>query len=61
VDHAYSHFSITIHGYHCRENGEKINKMDHYSWITPDQIDQFPFPKANHKLFKIINEQGWYV
>ena len=61
VDHAYSHFSITFHGYHCTENGEKINKVDHSAWITPDQIDQFPFPKANHKLFKIINEQGWHV
>ena len=61
VDHSYSHFSITFHGYHCIENGEKINKVDHSAWITPDQIDQFPFPKANHKLFKIINEQGWHV
>lgn len=61
VEHAYSHFSITFHGYHCIENGEKINEVDHSAWITPDQIDQFPFPKANHKLFKIINEQGWHV
>ena len=61
VDHAYSHFSITFHGYHCIEKREKINEVDHSAWITPDQIDQLPFPKANHKLFKIINEQGWHV
>ena len=61
VNHAYSHFSITFHGYHCKESGEKINEVDYSAWITPDQIDQYPFPKANHKLFKIIKEQGWYV
>ena len=61
VKHTYSHFSINFHGFYCVESNQKINQSGETKWITPDQIHYYPFPKANHKLFQIIEKQGWYV
>ena len=61
VEHAYSHFSITFHGYHCKENGKYLESKTEYQWITPREINTFAFPTANHKLFNMITEQGWNV
>ncbi|MDP6569445.1 MAG: (deoxy)nucleoside triphosphate pyrophosphohydrolase, partial [Candidatus Marinimicrobia bacterium] len=60
IEHAYSHFSISLHAYHCRLNGSSTPlQIEDRRWIAPEQIADFPFPKANHKLFNLLNEQGW--
>ena len=61
IKHAYTHFTITFHGYHCEENGRSMRCQQNSKWIKPNQIDEFPFPKANHKLFSILEKQGWDV
>jgi A/G-specific adenine glycosylase len=61
IKHAYTHFTITFHGYHCEENGTSMRYQQNSKWIKPNQIDEFPFPKANHKLFSILEKQGWDV
>ena len=61
VDHSYSHFSISLHCFHCIEGKEKIQLSKNMSWITSREISLYPFPKANHKLFTLINKTGWNV
>ena len=61
IKHTYTHFSITLHGFHCEENGTKILKRKNTIWINRDQISEFAFPKANHKLFTILDQQDWHV
>ena len=61
IKHTYTHFSITFHGYHCEENITPLNDIENSTWIEPTQISEFPFPKANHKLFSLLDEQGWHV
>tara|TARA_B100000287_G_scaffold413630_1_gene445359 strand:- start:493 stop:1557 length:1065 start_codon:yes stop_codon:yes gene_type:complete len=61
VKHTYSHFSITLHLYHCIEDNNKIDLKPNMKWIKPNQVEMLPFPKANHKLFKILDESGWNV
>ena len=61
IKHAYTHFTITFHGYHCEEDGTLMRCQQNSKWIKPNQIDEFPFPKANHKLFSILEKQGWDV
>ena len=61
INHAYSHFSISLHLFQCEENKGKIKKRFDVKWIRPREIDSLPFPKANHKLFKILKKLGWYV
>ena len=61
INHAYSHFSITLYLYHCKTKGEPLVQKRIHKWITPGEIEKYAFPKANHKLFTILNDYGWYV
>ena len=54
IKHKYSHFSITMHGFNCKEKSKIVHPGKEHRWINSEQIDQFAFPKANHKLFSII-------
>ena len=44
-----------------KENKNVIKQPNDSKWITIDEIDKYPFPKANHKVFKLLNRQGWDV
>lgn len=61
IDHAYSHFSITLHVFHTSLMGgqEEKSTPDDCKWIAPGDLEKFPFPTANHKIFSILNEEGW--
>ena len=61
VEHSYSHFTISLNCFHCIEGKDKIQLSNNRYWITHREIDLFPFPKANHKLFALINKKGWNV
>ena len=61
IQHSYSHFSISLHLFHCKENKLKIKNTLNMKWIKPKEIDSLPFPKANHKLFTLLDEMGWNV
>ncbi|MBC8323502.1 MAG: A/G-specific adenine glycosylase [Candidatus Marinimicrobia bacterium] len=62
IKHVYSHFSIHMTSFHCVFKKNTILKTTQPNrWIKPDQIKDLPFPKANHKLFAILNKQGWHV
>jgi A/G-specific adenine glycosylase len=52
--HAYSHFKITMHAFWCRiKNGDPEPKSSQQiKWVSLDDIDEFPFPKANKTLIK---------
>ena len=50
VDHAYSHFKITMHAFICETNDASLlccKSADDYTWIKAKQLDEFAFPKAN--------------
>jgi A/G-specific adenine glycosylase len=54
LKHAYSHFKITLHAYWCRiENGSPaaISGRE-IRWVSLDDIDSYPFPKANKVLIE---------
>lgn len=62
IKHVYSHFSIQMTSFHCVSKNDTILRTTQpYMWIKPNQIKNLPFPKANHKLFAILKEQGWHV
>ena len=58
VKHSYTHFKITMDVFHCHyRSGEVfLNDAVDYRWITVDQIDQFPFPRSNHKFFPLLTQ-----
>lgn len=52
VKHAYTHFKIKMEVFLCDYLAGKIKlngPIDH-NWIQIDQIEDYPFPKANHKF-----------
>lgn len=52
LDHAYSHFKITLHAYLCEMvSGQPQSKTSQeIKWVPINELDQYPFPKANRKL-----------
>jgi A/G-specific adenine glycosylase len=58
LDHAYSHFKITMHAFLCElEHGTPEPKdSQEIRWISIDELEDYPFPKANRKLTeKLMN------
>lgn len=56
VNHAYSHFKITLHGFKCTyiSGQEKANTTDELKWVSLNDLHHYPFPKANKKLIEAI-------
>ena len=59
IKHRYSHYSITMHCYYCEEKNDKIVSLTNSNWINKNQISQYSFPKANHKIFNFLNKHDW--
>ena len=57
VRHRYSHFGIYLSSFNCKiKNGSKPMVNQPYRWIKKHEINQFAFPKANHKIFSSMLE-----
>ena len=54
IDHAYSHFKITLHAFRCRlQSGTPTAQEGQpLCWIAPDALDQYAFPRANRRLIE---------
>ncbi len=64
LKHAYSHFKITLHAYWCtiKSGTPKPKSSTDLKWVTLDEIDEYPFPKANkvliNKLLTLNNKDN---
>lgn len=57
--HVYSHFSINMTSFHCTaKNGSQVKTQQKYQWIKLSQINNFAFPKANHKIFSLMHKNN---
>ncbi|WP_309143871.1 A/G-specific adenine glycosylase [Oscillatoria sp. HE19RPO] len=58
LEHAYTHFRVTLTVHHCRHvSGEpQPLESDEVRWVRLDEIDQFPFPKANVKIIEALRQ-----
>ncbi|MEM7065843.1 MAG: A/G-specific adenine glycosylase [Cyanobacteria bacterium P01_B01_bin.77] len=59
VNHAYSHFKVTLNVFNCTHlSGEpQTIECDEVKWVTLDEIDSYPFPKANGQIIDAIKER----
>lgn len=60
LNHAYSHFRITLHAYFCRiVRGEpQPAASEQLAWVRRDQLAGYPFPKANRRItLALISEK----
>jgi A/G-specific adenine glycosylase len=56
VRHGYTHFKITLTAFRCEwVAGEaKPASTDALRWVRLDELDDYPFPKANIKVFEAV-------
>ncbi|MGD9106246.1 MAG: A/G-specific adenine glycosylase [Desulfobacterales bacterium] len=60
VKHAYTHFKIHADVFCCNylTGNVKLNGPIDYLWIKLQDIDRYPFPKANHKFIPLLKQMN---
>lgn len=60
VRHAYTHFKITLHAYACEAaSGLAVaRESDEVRWVTPTELQDYPFPTANRKVIAMIDQNS---
>ena len=56
VRHAYSHFRITLHAFHCCYVKGTPRTSNPYRWVSPEELSQYPFPVANRKIITALKK-----
>jgi len=60
LDHAYTHFKVTLNVFRCKHlSGEpQTIECDEVRWVELDELDQFPFPKANGQIIEALKAEA---
>lgn len=58
VDHAYSHFRVTLNVHHCHHlSGDpQPIECDEVRWVSLEELDDYPFPKANVQIIEALKQ-----
>ncbi len=58
INHAYTHFKIVMDVFCCSyiSGRVKLNGPVDHRWIKLDKLDDYPFPRANHKFFPELRQ-----
>ena len=51
VDHAYSHFKVTVYAYRCELNGKIIGKV---MWVPIKSVDRYPMGKVDREIARAV-------
>ena len=56
VKHAYTHFKIVMDVFYCEyvSGNVKLNGATDFRWIRLEEIDTYPFPRANRKFIPLL-------
>lgn len=56
IDHAYTHFRITLHLFHCTaEHGEpQPLGCEDPRFVRVEDLERYPFPRANRKALDVL-------
>ena len=58
VDHAYSHFRITLHAFHAYVVGGELRAdgPEPRAWIEPGELTEYAFPTANRRIIEGLHD-----
>ncbi|MBI5197529.1 MAG: A/G-specific adenine glycosylase [Nitrospirae bacterium] len=56
IRHAYTHFKITLHSFHCTYQGGRIRTGQPYCWVPPSELNRYAFPAANRKIIDCLEK-----
>jgi A/G-specific adenine glycosylase len=56
VRHAYTHFRITLHAYHCRylSGAPQCIRCTAWKWVLLQELDDYAFPAANRRIIESL-------
>ena len=56
VQHAYTHFKVTLNVYRCHLEAGEPRPVTHTElrWVAPEGFSSLAFPKANHKFLGLL-------
>lgn len=59
VEHAFTHFRITLHAFTCQHvSGEpQALGVRAWAWVTPDQLAAYSFGKADRQVIDALNRR----
>jgi len=54
VEHAYTHFRITLHAYHCQHlrGTPRPTAADAWRWVPLARLPRYAFPRANQRVLE---------
>ena len=57
IDHAYSHYSVTLHFFECRHSSGHPRTLgcQAFRWVRPGDLARFAFPRANWPVVNMLN------
>jgi A/G-specific adenine glycosylase len=60
LDHAYTHFRITLYVYHCQHTGGKPEAIEcaDWAWTRPDELESYAFPTADRRILRALASSG---
>jgi A/G-specific adenine glycosylase len=58
VPHAYTHFRVTLHVFHCHYLSGQPQALGcaDWRWVRLDELDDFAFPAANRRILTALHE-----
>jgi A/G-specific adenine glycosylase len=59
VQHAFTHFKITLHAFTCRYvSGEpQAFGVKDWAWVLPAEVEKYSFGKADREVIRALNER----
>lgn len=57
LDHAYSHFKITLHAFECQLLAGTPTSALPLEWAAIDELGEYAFPRANRRLIEHLQER----
>jgi A/G-specific adenine glycosylase len=56
IEHAYTHFRITLHAFWCRLRGDQPRCLDcaAFRWVAPGDLDQLPMSAVDRRIAEIL-------
>jgi len=60
IDHAYSHFKITLHLFHCERLGGTLRARgtEDLRFASREELADYPFPRANRRALETLEAEG---
>jgi len=60
VQHAYTHFRITLHAFHAQivSGTPQAIGCDDWRWTTLDALDAYPFPVTDQKIIAVLRQSN---